>query len=65
MRRVIASFTPDRDGYYAAIKEMHEQAQRLTKMGLGRAYGVYVDRTLPRGHKNRPFAPWACWIVDR
>jgi hypothetical protein len=65
MRRVVASFTPDRDGYYAAVKEMHEQAKRLTRMGLGRAFGVYVDRTLPREHPKRRFAPWAVWVVDK
>ena len=65
MRRVVASFSNDRDGYYAAVKEMHDQAERLTKLGLGRTFGVWVDKTLPKGHPNRFFSPWACWIRDK
>lgn len=64
MRRVVKSFTNDRNGYYAAVAEMHEQAKRLTAMGLGKKFGVYVDKTLPKGNPNRFFAPWACWITD-
>lgn len=65
MRRVVKTFPPGRDGYYAAEKEMHEQARRLTEMGLGKDFGVYVAKTLPRDHPKRWFAPWACWIVDK
>lgn len=65
MRRVVATFSRAEGGRRAALKEMVEQAERLTEMGLGKTFGVYVDKTLPKGHKNRPFAPWAVWVVDK
>lgn len=65
MRRVVATFGRAEGGKRAAEKEMVEQAERLTKMGLGRVFGVYVDRTLPKSNPNRRFAPWAVWIVDK
>lgn len=65
MRRVLKVFTADRDGWRAASDLVKDEAELLVNLGYGTTHGVYVDRTLPRGHPKRRFAPWAVFITDR
>ncbi len=65
MRRVLKTFTADRDGWHAATQLMVDEAKLLVTLGYGATHGVYVDRTLPPGHPKRKFAPWAVFITDR
>jgi hypothetical protein len=65
MRRVLEIFTADLDGKRAAEQLVGDMAKLTTNLGHGATHGVYVDRTLPKGHPKRRFAPWAVFISDR
>lgn len=65
MRRVLKTFTADRAGKRAAEEYMIDLARLTTSLGYGATHGVYVAKTLPKGHPNWYFAPWAVFVTDR
>jgi hypothetical protein len=65
MRRVLQTFTEDEGGKRAAEKLMRDHARLLTNLGFGKTHGVYVDKTLPKGHPKRKWAPWGVFVSDR